>query len=435
MSLLSNPIGSTSNWQLRKLRSLAVKIGSGKTPRGGNEVYTDSGVMFLRSQNVYDDGLHLDDVVHIDLATDEEMRATRVRPQDVLLNITGASIGRTCLVPQVFPSANVNQHVCIIRLFEQVYPLFVSFSLKSTFVKDQIRAFENGSSREGLNFEQVGGLRIWLPPSRGIQRSVAESLARKTSAIDDLIADKQRMIALLHDKRQGLISQAVTRGLDPSVPMKVSGIEWLGKTPSHWQVCQLRRVLSFAEYGISDATDTEGSVVVLRMGDIQNGEISFDKVAFVQDVPDSMLLQTGDLLFNRTNSLEQIAKVGIFRGSDYQKVSFASYLVRLRTNNLCDPEYLNCLLNTPGLLAFARGQALPSINQANLNPTRYSEIKIPVPPLEEQQRILKVLKSEVGAIDQLASLNEEQIAKLREYRQTVISAAVTGQMEPGTDAA
>ncbi len=147
-----------------RLKLLTNKVGSGKTPKGGREVYSNEGVVFLRSQNVYDDGLRLDDVVFIDDEIDEEMHQTRVRPGDVLLNITGASIGRTCIVPTPFPRANVNQHVCIIRLRKITDPSFVSYSLKSLFIKDQIRSMENGSSREGLNFEQVGNLHLHLPP-------------------------------------------------------------------------------------------------------------------------------------------------------------------------------------------------------------------------------------------------------------------------------
>jgi type I restriction enzyme, S subunit len=112
-----------------RLKLLTNKVGSGKTPKGSREIYSSEGVVFLRSQNVHEDGLRLDDVVFIDEEIDEEMQQTRVRPGDVLLNITGASIGRTCIVPTPFPRANVNQHVYILRLRGFADPSFVSYSL------------------------------------------------------------------------------------------------------------------------------------------------------------------------------------------------------------------------------------------------------------------------------------------------------------------
>src|SRR5699024_2440337 len=128
------------------------KIGSGKTPRGGAETYQESGVVFLRSQNVFDEGLKIDDAVFISLETHHEMNNSAVRPLDVLLNITGASIGRTALVPERFPVANVNQHVCIIRPMK-IRPHWLAQFMKSKVFKQQIQRAQTGAAREGLNFE------------------------------------------------------------------------------------------------------------------------------------------------------------------------------------------------------------------------------------------------------------------------------------------
>jgi len=155
----------TTHWPKVPLKYLVNKIGSGKTPKGGAEVYTASGVMLLRSQNVHFGGLRLDDVVHIDEDMDEDMSSTRVHPNDVLLNITGASIGRCTVVPAEFEAANVNQHVCIIRPnTARLLPAFLNLVLQSPTIQNEIRFGENGSSREGLNFEQVGAFEIPLPP-------------------------------------------------------------------------------------------------------------------------------------------------------------------------------------------------------------------------------------------------------------------------------
>lgn len=153
-----------SDWEVVKVKYLTSQIGSGKTPKGGSEVYAQTGVMFLRSQNVYNDGLHLDDVVYIDEKTNEEMASTKVKPYDVLLNITGASIGRTCMVTKNFQGANVNQHVCILRpIQEKILPILFEKIMQSSFIFNQIYSVQNGSSREGLNFDDIGNLVFTLP--------------------------------------------------------------------------------------------------------------------------------------------------------------------------------------------------------------------------------------------------------------------------------
>src|ERR1035441_5359980 len=126
------------HWEVKQFGYICSKIGSGKTPSGGAETYIDEGIVFLRSQNIYDEGLFLDDVVYISEETDENLRASRVLAGDILLNITGGSLGRTCLVPKGLAQANVNQHVCIIRLTELASREYVAQSMKSSWVRGQI---------------------------------------------------------------------------------------------------------------------------------------------------------------------------------------------------------------------------------------------------------------------------------------------------------
>lgn len=195
----------------------SIKIGSGKTQTGGAETYVSDGVMFLRSQNVYDEGLLLDDVVFIaedvDVDVDVEMSASRVLPNDVLLNITGASIGRTSIVPAEFPSANVNQHVCIIRLKTKVHSQFIAWVMKSSSVKAQIENGQTGAAREGLNFSQISKIKLALPPITQ-QTAIATYLDRETAKIDRLVEKVETAIARLREYRSALITAAVTCKID-----------------------------------------------------------------------------------------------------------------------------------------------------------------------------------------------------------------------------
>jgi type I restriction enzyme S subunit len=204
-----------THWEVRRLKYVTTKIGSGKTPRGGADAYVTSGVLFLRSQNVQFSGLQLDDVAFIDDRTDAEMAATRATYDDVLLNITGASLGRCCLVVDSrVQRANVSQHVCIIRPAKsKILPAFLNAVIASEAVQTQIFAGEVGVSREGLSFQDVGVLRLPLPKLSEQQQIIAE-ISKLTSALEITAKAIFAAIDRLKEYRAALITAAVTGKID-----------------------------------------------------------------------------------------------------------------------------------------------------------------------------------------------------------------------------
>ena len=203
-----------ANWEVKRLKHVAGKIGSGKTPKGGADRYLDDGIMLVRSQNVHFGGLRLTDVAYIDVATDSEMSGSRVKEGDVLLNITGASLGRCCIAYLGGSDANVNQHVCIVRPDQQRDdPSFLAYSMESHSVQDQIFNNENGVSRDALNFEQIGDL-VLARPSMVEQRAIASLLDCETAKLVSLIAKVREAIDRLKELRAALISAAVTGRID-----------------------------------------------------------------------------------------------------------------------------------------------------------------------------------------------------------------------------
>ncbi|MBC7618219.1 MAG: restriction endonuclease subunit S [Candidatus Saccharibacteria bacterium] len=204
------------HWHICRLKELTSKIGSGKTPLGGSSIYSPIGVAFLRSQNVWDDGIRLDDVVYISDQIHREMNGTKVKPGDILLNITGASIGRSALVPETFPEANVSQHVCIIRLRNKSMAGYVALTLLSQFTKAQMAVDQVGAARDGLNFENIGRLPIPLPPSEAERKLIVSRLENRVSKIARQITLIDQLDDLLKQQRKAIIHEAVTGKIDLS---------------------------------------------------------------------------------------------------------------------------------------------------------------------------------------------------------------------------
>lgn len=190
---------------------------------------------------------------------------------------------------------------------------------------------------------------------------------------------------------------------------------------------RIKRVLSRIDYGISERTERDGKYPVLKMGNIQNREIVFSDMEFVDEVEDDLLLSTDDLLYNRTNSADQVGKAALFRGTKEDAVTFASYLVRLRVNHRIVPAFLNYVVNCRGFLGFARKLAIPSVQQSNLNSTRFGRLLIPLPPCPEQEAIAAYLDSRLRQLHDVVATIEQQIRTLKAYRKSLIHECVTGQ--------
>jgi type I restriction enzyme, S subunit len=181
------PFSIPCGWEVARMGWMARKLGAGSTPLGGKSVYQSEGVPFLRSQNVHNDGLRLDDVAFITRATHDRMSGTHVRKQDILLNITGASIGRCALVPETFVEGNVSQHVAIVRLFLPAIREFIHLSLTAPFFQKVIDDVQVGVSREGLSMQRLKLFPMLIPPLAEQHRIVAK--------VDELMALCDRLEA------------------------------------------------------------------------------------------------------------------------------------------------------------------------------------------------------------------------------------------------
>ena len=205
--IITNTIFQGEN-PVKPLKYLVSKVGSGVTPLGGATVYISEGVSFLRSQNIHFDGLRLDDVAFISDKIHTKMKSTKVKLNDVLLNITGASIGRCCAIETEI-EANVNQHVCIIRPKRVLNSKYLAYYMASTTIQNLIRNSQDGASREGLSFSEIKSFPVPVIPIDK-QVVIVNQIKEIEIDIDLAISKAQKEISSIKEYREALITDLVT---------------------------------------------------------------------------------------------------------------------------------------------------------------------------------------------------------------------------------
>jgi len=282
----------------------------------------------------------------------------------------------------------------------------------------------------------VSNFAIGLPQIEE-QSAIAAFLDRETCKIDALVEEQQRLIELLKEKRQAVISHAVTKGLNPDVPMKDSGIEWLGEMPMHWAVKRTKYAIRKLEQGWSPQCENfpaeDGEWAVLKVGCVNGGNFNPDENKALPTeltaIPE-LGIHAGDVLISRANTRELAGSAAVAK-SDYPRLLLCDKLYRLHLRDeMCLPEYLTMFLGTPSargeieLSATGASSSMVNIGQATIR-----EMPLPLPPLEEQERIATFITEETGKTNQLVAEATHAIDLLKERRTALISAAVTGKID------
>lgn len=313
-----------------------------------------------------------------------------------------------------------------------VHPKFLYYCVRSSGLIEELVARSTGVSYPAISPSGFSALPLPLPPFQ-LQRVIADFLDRKTAAIDELIRKKERLIELLAEKRQALITQAVTKGLDPNVPMKDSGIEWLGEIPAHWDLLPLKRI-SPKQHGRlivspNNYIEDEGIPIVFGFN-IRDGQIDLDTIRYIGfqygERFRNCTVAAGDLLCVRVGAPGETAVVP----SELDGCHFASTMQIVQHPSFYSP-WLAHVFNSRvvrhqiGLVQYGAAQEQINVGDA-------VRFRIPTPPLKEQVALSKHLDGELSFGARGIALVSKQISRLREYRQALISTAVTGQLDiPG----
>ncbi len=274
-----------------------------------------------------------------------------------------------------------------------------------------------------------------VPPSCE-QTVIAAFLDRETGKIDALVAEQEKLIALLKEKRQAVISHAVTKGLYPDAPMKPSGIEWLGDVPAHWDVNQLRRYLDIGlSNGIFKRKEEFGEGArLVNVSDLYrlNFKIDFsilDCVHCDEDEKVAYRVENGDIFFVRSSLKIEGVAVAAVAEQPPEGTVFECHLVRARCNHdLVLPRFLSFLLVASQyryrLISLSKVTTMTTIKQESL-----ASLPIVMPTLSEQREIVLHVEGSMQTIDNLCEQSKRAITLLKERRAALISAAVTGQID------
>ncbi len=311
-------------------------------------------------------------------------------------------------------------------------PRWLAYYLAAEISQSQFRQLMYGGTKQGIGLDDLQNLSVLLPAIEE-QQSVVSFLDSKTAQIDTLIAKKQRMIDLLHEKRQALISEAVTKGLDPSVPMKDSGIEWLGRVPEHWRITRLGWVTAeINDINHEMPASVETGVPFLSAKDLlDDGTLNFtDNIKLIGEddyvrLSRKVRPRRNDIIYSRIGAC--LGKARIVETDERFLVSYSCCVVRV-SESIADARFLRHLLDGEMVLTEATMRT-QGIGVPDLGLREISRFPVPVPPIEEQRSIAKFLDQQNETVRRLIGMCESQIDKLREYRQTLISAAVTGKID------
>lgn len=408
------------------------------------EEYRDDGPFVVSSAHFRKDRIVWDMCPHVSWERYRLDANIQLREGDVLLMKDGAALGKLAFLDRLPGPACLNSHLLLFRPRGKSYePRFLYYYMGTTLFQDYILVRGTGATFLGVSQETIGNHELRLPPI-GEQRAIANFLDRKTTAIDALIVKKERLIDLLQEKRQALITQAVTKGLNPNVPMKASGVEWLGQIPATWEVLPIRRILSRLEQGWSPESEdrrAEGDEwAVLKLSAVSRGRFRPDENKVLPpDVSPELRYQVraGDLLVTRANTPLLVGDACFVEHTPGQlMLPDLIYRLTLDERRALPAFVAQVLLSAPlrgRITSDARGS---SMTMAKVSGGHIRSWLIPLPgTLDEQRRIVQHVGSACRHIDETCHKIAMQLDLLREYRQGIITAAVTGKIDVSKEAA
>lgn len=329
-------------------------------------------------------------------------------------------------------------HYVMLTPVKWVWPPFFAHVLKSMpYIQALRRTTDLIRDGQELRFSNFAQVPLPVVPIEE-QRKIATFLDRETGKIDALIAEQEKLLTLLAEKRQATISHAVTRGLNPNVPIKDSGVPWLGEVPSHWLIVRIKHAVRSIEQGWSPQcegypAETPDEWGVLKVGCVNGGVFTSSENKRLPDELEPITqyaLKQGDLLISRANTRELVGGAAVVT-EDHPKLLLCDKLYRLRMDAaLCVPEFLAAFLSIGGARSQIELRASgASSSMLNIGQSVILDMPVTLPSIEEQLQIVDFIRSERQRLEELQHESMCAITLLKERRSALIAAAVTGKID------
>ncbi len=418
-----------SHWESWKISHAFNRIGSGTTPESGNPIYHENGTVNWLNTGDLNDGFLDSCSKQITQKALEDYSSLKLFPAgSLVMAMYGATIGKTAILNF---ETTTNQACCVFCESEIINLRFLQYWIIGN--KERIINLAIGGGQPNISQNILKDIRLWCPDYYE-QISLANYLDQKTAQIDDLIAKKERLIQLLEEERTAIINQAVTKGLDPTVPMKDSGIDWLGEIPTHWEVGKIKNFSKIISKGTTPSTVgreiiDNGNIRYIKSENIIDNNLSQIPEFYIDDETNEILkrskLEINDVLIVIAGA--SIGKVAILSEEFYpsntnQAVSF------IRLNNPNSSLFLWYWLQTSyvkeKIQLDATQAAQPNISMENIGNLSFPKIS-----QKEENEITTFLKIKTLEIDTIISKTLQEIEFLKEYKTALISEVVTGKVD------
>lgn len=353
----------------------------------------------------------------------------RVRDGDVIVSTVRTYLKAIASITSPPDNLIVSTGFAVLRPLPDVLPSFAGRMVSSTYVIDEVIARSTGVSYPAINASDLVRIPVAIPPVSE-QSAIVAFLDRETAKIDTLIAKQEKLIELLQEKRQAVISHAVTKGLDPTVPMKPSGVEWLGDVPEHWETKRLRHLSPHVTVGIVVEPSKyycDDGVPALRSLNVRPGSISMENLVYISEDANEQLakskLQTGDLVAVRSGQPGTTAVIP----KELDGCNCIDLIIIRKPTDMCEQFLCWYLASDVAVRQFSEGSG--GAIQQHFNIGTAVNLVCTVPSLIEQRAIAAHLDEATSKIDALIAKAQQAIELQKEHRSALISAAVTGKID------
>jgi len=426
-----------TGWEIKKIKYLAHGEGTlfldGDWIESKDIVFDDSQIRYITTGNIGEGKYKEQGLTYITDETFKKLNCTEIFPGDLLISRLNPPIGRCCIVPDLGSRIVTSVDNVVLRPSSQYKKEFLKYVMSSPRYFEYTSLIARGATMQRISRGLLGDVELPVTADSSEQTAIATFLDRKTAEIDQLITNKEKLIALYEEEKTTIINRAVTRGLDPDVTTKPSGVDWIGDIPEDWEVKRFKYLGRFINgYSFNSSDFTTSGVRVMKISNIQTMKLDWSDESFVEesfyDKYETFRVQRNDLVFALTRPIistgikaaivdtdEDILlnqRNSMFKASDEVHTKWMYYLI---LNNQFVQEFDKQIDKT--------GQ------QPNISSNDIAEISVPVPLLSEQIGIIEHIEAECSRLDSIIYKFEKQIELFKEYRTTLISEVVTGKID------